>query len=103
MKSTSYLEKYLGHLIHAECILCEWWPYQTIEAWNSYLQCNPISVQGNANYVAVGINRFGRVIVRELDSLEETSIFSENVFVLPYSLINERFHDEITNRRQFIQ
>ena len=41
-------------------------------------------------------------MVQEFDSLEETSHLSENVFVLTYSLINERFHDAITNRLQLI-
>ncbi len=103
MKPTSYLEKYLGHLIHAEGTRCEWWPFKNTDEWESYLQCNPIRVRGNANYIAVGVNQVGRLMVQEFDSLEETSNLSKHVFVLPYSLINERFHDEITNRRQLIQ
>jgi hypothetical protein len=72
----------------------EWWPFDSRAEFDDFIRMNPLALRGRGTHVIVGFDGVQKLIVKEIESITDASMVSDDSFVLSYSHLTERMLHE---------
>jgi hypothetical protein len=90
MSNESFLAMNVANAIHESGRRLDWWPFETRERFDDFLKAHPLALRGRGTHLLVGLDRGGKLAVREIESIAESANVSEDAFLLSYQRLTER-------------